>query len=116
MSAATSVSGPHCVPRQHATSVFWAPHVGPTDTRYLALPHPGLALYRSCIELEQNLVSASARRVFESALATCYQDVFAMPVFDMAKRAMTKKFNVPPGILLRPLVRSAYIGERLVKA
>lgn len=50
--------------------------------RYLALPHPGLALYRSCIELELNLASASdksclveVQRLFEAALATYDQDV-----------------------------------------
>lgn len=50
--------------------------------RYLALPHPGLALYRSCIDLEQNLASASdksslveVQRLYESALATYDQDV-----------------------------------------
>ncbi|WOH15473.1 hypothetical protein DCAR_0935014 [Daucus carota subsp. sativus] len=39
--------------------------------------------------------------------------VFAMPVFDLAERGMTKKFNVPPGILLRLVVRSAYVAMTL---
>jgi len=50
--------------------------------RYLALPHPGLALYRKCIELEANLAStgdknslANARKLYESALATYDQNV-----------------------------------------
>lgn len=43
-----------------------------------------------------------------------FVQVFAMPVFDLAERGMTKKFNVPPGILLRLVVRSAYVGEPLV--
>lgn len=38
-----------------------------------------------------------------------------MPVFDLAERAVTKKFNVPPGVLLRLVVRSAYVGKGLVK-
>ncbi|XP_042029719.1 U3 small nucleolar RNA-associated protein 6 homolog [Salvia splendens] len=49
--------------------------------RFLALPHPGLQLYRDCIELESNLASAgdktgltNARKLYESALATYDQD------------------------------------------
>lgn len=37
--------------------------------------------------------------------------VYAMPVFDMLETAMVKKLNFPPGIALRILVRSAYVGE-----
>ncbi|KAK4348050.1 hypothetical protein RND71_034389 [Anisodus tanguticus] len=50
--------------------------------RFLALPHPGLSLYRSCIELELNLASSgdkislgNARKLFETALTTYDQDV-----------------------------------------
>lgn len=50
--------------------------------RFLALPHPGLAVYRNCIELELNLASAAdkhclvkVRKLFESTLATYAQDV-----------------------------------------
>ncbi|KAK2992487.1 hypothetical protein RJ640_005634 [Escallonia rubra] len=50
--------------------------------RFLALPHPGLAIYRNCIDLELNLASTGekdslpkARKVFESALMTYDQDV-----------------------------------------
>ncbi|KAI5581718.1 hypothetical protein BDE02_07G036400 [Populus trichocarpa] len=53
-----------------------------TYKRFLALPHPGLVLYRCCIELEVNLASvgdkdclANARKLYESALATYGQDV-----------------------------------------
>ncbi|KAI3456471.1 hypothetical protein Pfo_013134 [Paulownia fortunei] len=49
--------------------------------RFLALPHPGLAIYRNCIELELNLASTgdktglpNARKLYESALATYDQD------------------------------------------
>ncbi|KAL3820725.1 hypothetical protein ACJIZ3_006630 [Penstemon smallii] len=49
--------------------------------RFLALPHPGLAMYRSCIELELNLASTgvktglpNARKLYDSALATYDQD------------------------------------------
>ncbi|GAB2231588.1 hypothetical protein Drorol1_Dr00010597 [Drosera rotundifolia] len=48
--------------------------------RYTSLPHPGLALYRHCIELEKNLTSSgekeglvNARKLFEAALST-YKD------------------------------------------
>ncbi|KAL2339202.1 hypothetical protein Fmac_013648 [Flemingia macrophylla] len=50
--------------------------------RFLALPHPGLALYRHCIDLETNLASIgdkdgliNARKLYESALATYDQNV-----------------------------------------
>lgn len=50
--------------------------------RFLALPHPGLALYRKCIDLETNLASIgdkngliNARKLYESALATYEQNV-----------------------------------------
>ncbi|KAL3627455.1 hypothetical protein CASFOL_028818 [Castilleja foliolosa] len=49
--------------------------------RFLALPHPGLSIFRNCIELESNLAStgdktglANARKLYESALATYDQD------------------------------------------
>ncbi|KAL7088652.1 hypothetical protein ACP275_13G140900 [Erythranthe tilingii] len=49
--------------------------------RFLALPHPGLALYKNCIELELNRASTgdktglpNARKIYESALATYDQD------------------------------------------
>lgn len=34
-----------------------------------------------------------------------------MPVFDMLERLMVKKVNFPPGIALRLITRSAYVGE-----
>lgn len=50
--------------------------------RFLALPHPGLASYRNCIELETNLASTgdknsliNARKLYEAALATYEQNV-----------------------------------------
>lgn len=50
--------------------------------RFLALPRPGLAIYRNCIELESNLASignkdglVNARKLYESALATYDQNV-----------------------------------------
>uniref|UniRef100_A0A5B6ZWP1 U3 small nucleolar RNA-associated protein 6 n=1 Tax=Davidia involucrata TaxID=16924 RepID=A0A5B6ZWP1_DAVIN len=50
--------------------------------RFLALPHPGLAIYKNCIELELNLASAGdkdclvkTRKLYESALTTYDQDV-----------------------------------------
>ncbi|XP_050214045.1 uncharacterized protein LOC126665322 [Mercurialis annua] len=49
-----------------------------TYKRFLALPRPGLALYRTCIELEENLASnclGNARKLYESALTTYNQNV-----------------------------------------
>ncbi|KAL6518423.1 hypothetical protein OROGR_018925 [Orobanche gracilis] len=45
--------------------------------KYLALPHPGLALYRKCIDLETNLKNGliNARKLYESALASYEQNV-----------------------------------------
>ncbi|KAG4929206.1 hypothetical protein AAZX31_17G011900 [Glycine max] len=50
--------------------------------RFLALPLPGLALYRRCIDLETNLASIgdkdgliNARKLYESSLATYDQNV-----------------------------------------
>ncbi|KAM7525243.1 hypothetical protein LguiA_015145 [Lonicera macranthoides] len=50
--------------------------------RFLALPHPGLAIYKNCVELELNLASAGdkdclvkARKIYESALSAYDQDV-----------------------------------------
>lgn len=50
--------------------------------RYLGLPHPGLVLYKNCVELEMNLACAgnsdaliNARKLYESALTTYDQDV-----------------------------------------
>ncbi|CAA0826511.1 Unknown protein [Striga hermonthica] len=52
-----------------------------TYKQFLALPHPGLAIFRNCIELESNLASAgdkralaNARKLYDSALATYDQD------------------------------------------
>ncbi|KAK9133346.1 hypothetical protein Scep_012874 [Stephania cephalantha] len=52
-----------------------------TYKRFLALPHPSLALYRNCIELEANLGSVgendgivNARKLYESALTTYGRD------------------------------------------
>lgn len=52
------------------------------NCRFLALPRPGLAIYRNCIELESNLASignkdglVNARKLYESALATYDQNV-----------------------------------------
>lgn len=39
--------------------------------------------------------------------------VFAMPVFDLLERAVLVKTNIPPGIALRILVRSAYVAFTL---
>ena len=46
------------------------------------MPHPGLAIYRNCIELESNVSSVgdkdgliNARKLYESALSTYDQNV-----------------------------------------
>jgi len=37
-----------------------------------------------------------------------------MPVFALLEGMMVKKVNFPPGILLRVITRSAYVGEVLI--
>ncbi|MBA0864271.1 hypothetical protein Goshw_001246 [Gossypium schwendimanii] len=56
-------------------------HAREVYKRFLALPHPGLALYKNCIELESNLASlgnedslVNTRKLYEAALATYDQD------------------------------------------
>ncbi|KAG8494394.1 hypothetical protein CXB51_012122 [Gossypium anomalum] len=56
-------------------------HAREVYKRFLALPHPGLALYKNCIELESNLASlgnedslVKTRKLYEAALATYDQD------------------------------------------
>ncbi|TXG56803.1 hypothetical protein EZV62_018116 [Acer yangbiense] len=39
--------------------------------------------------------------------------VYAMPVFDMLERMIMKKLNFPPGLVLGPVVRSAYVAFTL---
>ncbi|PRQ20044.1 putative U3 small nucleolar RNA-associated protein [Rosa chinensis] len=58
------------------------PHAREMYKRFIALPHPGLALYRACIELESNLASigdkdslVNARKLYESALKAYDQDL-----------------------------------------
>lgn len=34
-----------------------------------------------------------------------------MPVFDMVERQMVNRFHFPPGLLLRLIARSAYVGK-----
>ncbi|KAK6917755.1 U3 small nucleolar RNA-associated protein 6 [Dillenia turbinata] len=50
--------------------------------QFLALPHPGISLYKTCIELEENLAAIgvkdslkNARRLYETALASYDHDV-----------------------------------------
>lgn len=60
----------------------WKFHMLSSHCRFLALPHPGLVLYRNCIDLETNIASIgdkealmNARKLYESALASYDQDV-----------------------------------------
>ncbi|XP_008227017.1 PREDICTED: U3 small nucleolar RNA-associated protein 6 homolog [Prunus mume] len=57
-------------------------HARDVYKRFLALPHPGLAIYRTCIELESNLASngdkdslVNARKLYESALKNYDQNL-----------------------------------------
>ena len=37
--------------------------------------------------------------------------VYAMPVFGLLEKMMVKRLNFPPGVALRLVARSAYVGE-----
>lgn len=37
--------------------------------------------------------------------------VYAMPVFDMIERSTVKRLSISRGLMLRLIVRSAYVGE-----
>lgn len=52
------------------------------NNSFLALPHPGLAIYRNCMQLESNLASigdkdglVNVRKLYESALTTYSQNL-----------------------------------------
>ena len=75
-----------CLPKYASTGDFLSCIYNNSSTgyhcRFLALPRPGLALYRHCIDLETNLASIgdkdgliNARKLYESALATYDQNV-----------------------------------------
>ncbi|CAN1314505.1 Lysine histidine transporter-like 6 [Linum perenne] len=55
---------------------------------------------------------ASANLMVVVHVIGSYQ-VYAMPVFDLLERMMMKKFNFPPGVALRLVVRSAYVAFTL---
>lgn len=40
--------------------------------------------------------------------------VYAMPVFDMLERSAVKRLNVPPGLALRLIIRSAFVGNNFI--
>lgn len=66
----------------YRTTVLGLSNILPScKCRFLTSPHPGLAIYRNCVELELNLASAgdksclqNVRKLYESALATYSQD------------------------------------------
>ncbi|KAG5236949.1 lysine histidine transporter [Salix suchowensis] len=55
---------------------------------------------------------ASANLMVVVHVIGSYQ-VYAMPVFDMVERLVMKRFNLPPGIALRLVTRSAYVAFTL---
>lgn len=40
-----------------------------------------------------------------------FMQIYAMPVFDMIETVLVKKFHLPPGLTLRLVARSAYVGK-----
>ncbi|KAJ8445364.1 hypothetical protein Cgig2_010722 [Carnegiea gigantea] len=56
---------------------------------------------------------ASANLMVVIHVIGSYQ-VYAMPVFDLLERLMQKRLNFPPGIALRLITRSAYVGDKHV--
>lgn len=41
--------------------------------------------------------------------------VYAMPVFALLERMVEKRFNFPPGIALRLITRTTYVGKALIE-
>jgi hypothetical protein len=37
--------------------------------------------------------------------------IYAMPVFDMMETVLVKKMNFPPGMMLRLITRTVYVGN-----
>lgn len=67
--------------------------------RFLGLPHPGLAMYQTCIQLESNLATAgdkdglaNARKLFESALTTYGQNVSLWQEYYTLESKVTLQF------------------------
>ncbi|KAJ7967933.1 U3 small nucleolar RNA-associated protein 6-like protein [Quillaja saponaria] len=63
--------------------------------KFLPLPHPGLAFYKNCIDLESNCVGdkdglANARNLYESALATYHQNVDLWRDYYLMEMKMSK--------------------------
>lgn len=40
-----------------------------------------------------------------------FWQIFAMPVFDMMETVLVKKLHFPPGLALRLIARSTYVGN-----
>ena len=55
------------------------------------------------------LIASANLMVFIHVVGS-YQ-VYAMPVFDLIERMMIKKWNFPPGLPLRLVARSSFVGE-----
>ncbi|PHT37020.1 hypothetical protein CQW23_24720 [Capsicum baccatum] len=72
--------------------------------RFLALPHPGLSLYKNCIELELNLASngdmislGNARKLFDTAVTTYDHDVgLWQDYYNMEVKVGNVSFSFPP--------------------
>ncbi|OMO90231.1 Adaptor protein ClpS, core [Corchorus capsularis] len=77
---------------------YWAFGQDVDDNVLMALKKPGWLI-------------ASANLMVVVHVIGSYQ-VYAMPVFDLLERMMVKRLNFPPGIALRLITRSAYVGEK----
>ncbi|QHO12453.1 Lysine histidine transporter-like [Arachis hypogaea] len=55
------------------------------------------------------LIASANLMVFIHVVGS-YQ-VYAMPIFDLVERMMTKKFNFPPGLALRLVARTTYVAS-----
>ncbi|KAI3796193.1 hypothetical protein L1987_38858 [Smallanthus sonchifolius] len=81
---------------------YWAFGQDVTDNVLVALQKPSW------------LIAAANLMVVVHVLGS-YQ-VFAMPLFDLMEKGLTKKYNVPSGLPLRLVVRSTYVAFTLFMA
>jgi hypothetical protein len=43
-----------------------------------------------------------------------FMQIYAMPVFDMLETVLVKKMGFPPGLTLRLITRTIYVGNTLL--
>jgi hypothetical protein len=69
-------------------------------------------LFHVTLVLELNFVPSLIQIFFgNSKKKGFWLQIFAMPVFDMIETVLVKKLHFPPGLALRLIARSTYVGN-----